>query len=279
MPSMLAILLAQVSWLLAVNDYLYRALNDIAGRSWFLDQFLGLGLTSPLVKASVISACFMFAWMSGSDRAVTASRRKILLITLVSAVFALAGTKMVSKTVFLPRPYVLSERTFHLEGDALVESQRTAFNVPNDPDIEKSVKELRAGDIHENDMISFPSDHAGFFICIATGIFLAFRTAGLIALLWTIFVPLAGKLIFGQHSPIDIVAGAAIGVGVLLSLQLLLGRWGGKILDPIVRWTMNNSAMSAALVFIVLFEVTNTLDDVRQIGRFGKDAVRHVRGS
>jgi hypothetical protein len=37
--------------------------------------------------------------------------------------------------------------------------------------------------------------------------------------------------------------------------------------------------MSAALVFIVLFEVTNTLDDVRQIGRFGKDAVRHVRGS
>jgi undecaprenyl-diphosphatase len=272
------LLLAQANWITSANSYVYQTLNGMAGQSWIFDHLLGLGLSSNLVKAAVIGACFMFAWLSGEDRVVTAARRKVLLITLISSVFVLGATKTISKAVFLPRPYVLSEKTFHLENDQLVETPRVNFNVPFDDDIEKSYKQLQTGEIVSNDLESFPSDHAGFFLCIAVGIFLAYRTVGLIALLWAIFVPLAAKVILGQHSPIDIVVGAGVGIGILLVMQAVLGRFAGRVLDPVVRWTMNNSAMAAALMFIVLFEITNTLDDVREVGKVGKEVAKHMMG-
>src|SRR5690348_5437428 len=132
--------LAQSSWITGANSYLYHMLNGMAGQSWVFDHVLGLGLSSNLVKAAVIGACFMFAWLSGDDRVVTAARRKVLLITLISSVFVLGATKTISKSVFLPRPYVLSERSFHLENDQLVETPRVNFNVPFDDETEKSYK-------------------------------------------------------------------------------------------------------------------------------------------
>ena len=85
-------------------------------------------------------------------------------------------------------------------------------------------------------------------------------------------------MILGQHTPADIVAGAGIGVLILLAMQTILGKWGNRVLDPITNWTMKNSALSAALMFIVLFEVTSTLDDVRQVGKVGKDVAKHMLG-
>lgn len=273
-----AAFLLQSDWILSANNYLYHALNGLAGQSFVFDGLLGLGLSSNLVKAAVIGACFMLAWLSGDDASITAARRKILLITLVSSVMVLATTKTVSKLVFLPRPYVLSERSFHLNDRQLVETPRVEFRVPFDDDTEKSYRQLKQGEIISNDLESFPSDHAGFFFCIALGIFLAYRTVGTIALLWTIFVPLAAKAIFGQHSPLDLVVGAGIGAVILLLMQSIAGRWAGRVFDPVVKWTMNNSALSAALLFMILFEVTNTLDDIRLVGKVGKDVAKHMRG-
>ena len=272
------IFLLEANWLWSVNIYIYHALNSLAGQSFVFDKLIGLGLSSNLVKASVIGACFMFAWLIGDDDAKIAARRKILLITLVSSVFVLAVTKPMSKAVFLPRPFVLSERSFHLEGSQLVETPRVEYNVPFDEDSQKTFRGLEHGQIADNDMGTFPSDHAGFFITIAFGIFLAYRRAGILAVLWTIFVPIGAKLILGQHFPLDILVGAGIGVLILFSLQTILGRWGNKVLDPITGWTIKNSALSAALLFIVLFEVTSTLDDVRQIGKVGKDVAKHMMG-
>ncbi len=265
-------------WILSANNYIYHALNDLAGQSWVFDHVLGLGLNSNLIKAAVIGACFMLAWLSGEDASITAARRKVLLITLLSSVMVLAATKTVEKYVFLPRPYVLSERSFHLSGRQLVETPRVDFRVPFDDDTEKSYRDLRHGEIISNDLTSFPSDHAGFFFCIALGIFLAYRTVGTVALLWTIFVPVAAKVIFGQHSPLDIAVGAGIGAVILLLMQFIARKWANRLIDPIVKWTMNNSALSAALLFIVLFEVTSTLDDVRQVGKVGKEVANHMLG-
>src|SRR5947208_3338838 len=131
---LLTLLLSASGWLLNVNYAVYSALNGLAGRSFVFDKLLGLGLSSNLVKAGVIGACFLFAWLAGEDAAKIAMRRKILLITLISSVFVLATTKSLSKSVFLPRPYILSEKTFHLEGDQLVETPRVGYNVPFDDD-------------------------------------------------------------------------------------------------------------------------------------------------
>lgn len=272
------IFLGQNHWLWNANTYIYHAFNDLAGRSWVFDNIYGLALSSNMVKAGVIGACFMFAWLSGDDAAKIAVRRKILLITLLSSVFVLATTKPLSKIVFLPRPFIQSEHSFHLEGDQLVETPRLEYNVPFDEESQKSYRELEHGQIVENDMGSFPSDHAGFFITIALGILLAYRRAGLVAVLWTIFVPIGAKVILGQHFPLDILVGAGIGVLILFSMQTILGKWGNRLLDPVADWSMKNSALSAALLFIVLFEVTSTLDDVRQIGKVGKDVAKHMIG-
>ena len=65
---------------------------------------------------------------------------------------------------------------------------------------------------------------AGFFIAISLGIWLASRRLGLVALGWTVLVILSGKIITGQHTPLDVAAGAAVAVSELLILQALARR-------------------------------------------------------
>lgn len=272
------ILSSESHWIWSVNIHIYHALNDLVGQSWMFDQLMGLALSSNLVKAGVIGACFMFGWLNGDDSVNIVARRKVLLITLISSVFVLGATKTLSKSVFLPRPFIMSERSFHLDGDQLVETPRLEYNVAKDDETQKSFRELEQGQIAENDLRSFPSDHAGFFITIALGIFLACRRAGLLAVLWTIFVPLLAKVVLGQHFPVDIIAGAGVGVLILLFMQTFLGRWGNRVLDPVADWTLRNSALSAALLFVVLFEVTGTLEGVRKVGKIGKDVAKHMTG-
>ena len=271
-------LLTDSSWLWSLNIQVYDALNGLAGQSWYFDTLTGAALSSNLVKAGVIGACFMYAWLSGNDAAQISARRKILLVTLLASVFVLATTKSLSKTVFLPRPFILAEKTFHLEEDQLVETPRLEYAAAADEETEKSYLELKRGKIAQNDMGSFPSDHAGFFFTIALGIFLAYRRVGIIALAWTIFVPLMAKVILGQHYPIDILAGAAVGTGILLALQFLFKKLGDRVLSPITDWTLAHSALSAALMFIVIFEVSSTLEGVRKVGKLGKDAAKHMVG-
>jgi undecaprenyl-diphosphatase len=265
-------------WMWSVNIQIYNALNGLAGQSWYFDTFVGAALSSNLIKAGVIGSCFMYVWLSGKDAVQTSARRKILLVTLVASVFALATTKSLSKTVFLPRPFILAEKTFHLDGKQLVETPRIDYIVAEDEDTEKGFLELQRGEIAQNDMGSFPSDHAGFFFTIALGIFLAYRRIGIIALAWIIFVPLTAKVILGQHYPLDIVAGAAVGTVLLLALQFLFRKLGDRVLSPITDWTITHSALSAALMFIILFEVTSTLEGVRKVGKLGKDVTKQMAG-
>src|SRR5690348_2418121 len=123
---------AQADKLSGVSDYLYSIINGFAGRSWIFDNLVDLPLESNLVKASLVGACFLFVWIGGKNEAEIARRRKILLITLIASVFVIATTKTLSKTVFLPRPFILSQKTFHLEGDQLVETPRLDYRVPLD---------------------------------------------------------------------------------------------------------------------------------------------------
>ncbi len=262
-----------------VSDYLYEMINGLAGRSWIFDNLTDLPLESNLVKAALIGACFMFAWLAGADDAEVARRRKILLITLIASVFVIVTTKTLSKTIFLPRPFIQSQKTFHLEGEQLVESRRLDYRVPLDDENQKSFKALQNGEIIQNDLGSFPSDHAGFYMTLAVGILLACRSAGIIALFWTIFVTLGSRIITGQHSPLDIVVGSGIGIGILLVLQVVIGNLGKRIIDPIVNWTLKNSAVSSAIIFVVLFEAVNKLEDVRLIAKVAVDIAKHlIRG-
>lgn len=262
-----------------INDYLYGMINGLAGRSWVFDNLIALPLESNLVKAALVGSCFLLVWLGGANDAEIARRRKILLITLMASVFVIATTKVLSKTVFLPRPFILSQKTFHLEGDKLVETPRLAYRVPLDDESQKSFKELQRGEIIQNDLGSFPSDHAGFYMTLAVGILLASRWVGLIALAWTLLVTLGSRVVTGQHSPLDIAVGSGIGVGILLVSQFVIGTFGKRLIDPVVGWTLKNSALASAIIFVFVFEATNTLENVRHLLKTGKDIVKHLIGS
>lgn len=263
----------------ALSDSLYLFANSISGRSHLLDSIIALPLENQLVKAAIIGSCFLAVWHGGRSEEAAHRNRRILLVTLVASVFVLAATKTLTEKVLLPRPFVLSQKIYHLEVDRLVENPRLAYHVPLDALNQKNYHALLRGELNRNDLSSFPSDHAGFYMTLALGIFLASRGLGLLAIGWTLVVTLGSRVITGQHSPLDVAVGAAIGVAILLLFQLLLNRWLPRLVDPVVTWTQRHQVLSAGVIFIVIFEAANTLQDLRPIFRIGKDLANHfIRG-
>ena len=248
-----------------LNEQLLAGMNGMAGRSWFFDSIVALTQENDLVKAGLIGCCFFAAWYSGKTQDQTGARRKVLLVTLVAAVCVLATTKVLSHSVFLPRPAIESQKIYHLSGDSLVEMKRANVRVPLDEESQKDHRDLLNGDVNSNDLGSFPSDHAGFFLVISLGIFFASRRIGLVALGWTVFVILAGKMIQAQHAPFDIAAGAAVAITELSILRFAARTRLGLVLDKISLWTFKYSAISSALLFAIVFEIASTLFHVRAL--------------
>ena len=112
------------SWLSQLNDQLLLIINSVAGRSWLFDSIVAFFLDNDLAKAGVIGGCFLAAWYGGKSVDSTNARRKILITTLIAAVFVITTTKVLSKTIFLPRPEIQSQKIYRLEGDQLVEMKR-----------------------------------------------------------------------------------------------------------------------------------------------------------
>ena len=262
--------------LTALNDQLLLLINGLAGRSWLFDSIVAFFLDNDLAKAGVIGCCFLAAWYGGKSSDGTNTRRKILITTLIAAVFVITTTKVLSHTIFLPRPEIQSQKIYRLQGDQLVEMKRMPVRIPLDESSQKDYRALLNGDVETNDLGSFPSDHAGFFIAISLGIWLASRRLGLLALGWTLFVILAGKMISGQHTPLDIAAGAAVAIGELAVIQYAVRKYFSGWLDKLTGLTLRYSAMSSALVFLVAFEVSSTMIHIRAFLGLLSAMRRHV---
>jgi membrane-associated phospholipid phosphatase len=263
-------------WFAHLNDQLLLGINSIAGRSWLLDSIVAFFIDNDLAKAGVIGGCFLAAWYGGKTIESTNARRKILITTLVAAVFVITTTKVLSKTIFLPRPEIRTQKIYRLEGDELVEMKRMPVRTMLDEESQKDHRALLSGDIDPNDLGSFPSDHAGFFIAISLGILLASRRIGLLALGWSVFVILAGKLISGQHTPLDIAAGATVAIAELALIQYVLRRSFRGWLDKLTGLTLRYSALSSAIIFLVAFEVSSTMIHIRAFLGFLAVMRRHV---
>ena len=251
--------------LTSLNEQILAGVNGMAGRSWFFDSIVGLTQDNDLIKAGLIGGCFFAAWYSGKTLEETRGRRKVLLVTLVAAFCVLTTTKVLSHTIFLPRPAIESQKIYHLNDDNLVALERRNVRVPLDDESQKDHRDLVSGDVKTNDLGSFPSDHAGFFLAISLGIFLASRRIGLVAIGWTVFVILAGKLIQAAHAPVDIAAGAAVAITELSVLRIAAKSRLGAIFDKISLWSFKYSALSAALLFAIVFEISSTLFHVRAL--------------
>jgi len=271
-----SILTSLASGLTELNDSLLLRINGLAGRSWLFDSLVAFFQDNDLAKAGVVGCCFLAAWYGSKSDSGTNARRKILITTLIAAVFVITTTKVLSHTIFLPRPEIQSQKIYRLEGEQLVEMKRMPVRIPLDDTSQKDYRALLNGDVETNDLGSFPSDHAGFFITIALGIWLASRRLGLVALGWTVFVILAAKMISGQHTPIDIAAGGAVALIELSIIQYAAQQRFGRLLDKLPPLTLRYSALSSAIIFAVMFEVSSTLTHVRAFFGLLAAVRRHV---
>jgi len=256
-------LVSSAGRLTELSDRILLAINSIAGRSWLFDSVVGFFQDNDLAKAGVIGCCFFAAWYGGKSDNSTNMRRRVLVTTLIAAVFVITTTKVLSHTIFLPRPEIQSQKIYQLEGDQLVEMKRMAVRIPLDETSQKDYRALLSGDIETNDLGSFPSDHAGFFLAISLGIWLASRRLGWLALGWTLFIILGGKMIGGHHTPLDIAAGAAVAIVELAIIQYVVRKRFSGWLDKLTGLTLRYGALSSALLFLVAFEVSSTMIHVR----------------
>ena len=253
----------------AASDALFELCNQLAGRSWLFDNVMALAVNNSLFKAALIGGCFFAVWHGNQRAEVVRRNRRTLLVTLLASAVVIATTQTLSKSVLSPRPYVQSVAGYQLRGAQLVETPRLSYRVPMDNESQARYRALTNGDVVDNDLVSFPSDHAGFYVTLAVGILLASRRLGWLAVAWTALVVLGSRVITGQHSPLDIVAGALIGLVILGLMQYLCSRSLRPLVDAVVRWTFRYQALSTALVFLLVFEAANALQDLRPLMELG----------
>ncbi len=187
----------------AWSDALYGALNGLSGRSWLFDTLVALAVDNNLVKAAPICAAFAFAWYRGGEAGLM-RRRRILIVTLGAVFLTLAASKSIGDRIFLPRPYLHSQELYLLAGDQLVKAPPLAYAQPTAGYSHGRFERLREGEVDENDLKSFPSDHAAFFFALALGIARATRVAGAVALGWTLIVICGSRIVteFGTFRPL-----------------------------------------------------------------------------
>ncbi|SNS34058.1 undecaprenyl-diphosphatase [[Luteovulum] sphaeroides subsp. megalophilum] len=224
--------------LAALDLHISLFVNSAMGSLPTFDQLLHIVERNSLFKGVFSMMLFWGLWFAASrDVARTHAR---LLATLVVAVLAVA----VGRTLAMALPY--RPRPIH------------------DPDLGFL---LHSGLSHEtlDGWSSMPSDHAVLYFALATGIFLAHRAVGVVALLHAIFIICLPRIYFGLHYTGDIVAGAIIGIAMAVVLVPVLARQFQRLDLP--GYAASHGALFYPAVFFVTWQVALMFGPVRDLLR------------
>ena len=166
--------------------------NWPAHRSWVADRLAVFVSDSVLIKSFPAVAVLFYAWAQSKGALPSGSlseKRKVLLYTLCIMPFAIIFARVIAKlSPFRIRPE--QNLDLHL---------RLAYSF--EP-------------VELPHWSSFLSDHALFFVALATGVVLVNRRAGLFLYLHTLLIIVLPRLYLGIHYPSDLLSGAAFGFAV-----------------------------------------------------------------
>ena len=152
-----------------------------------LTSFFNLLAGSYFFRGGVLILMLFWVWFYPGPE--TRRRRQVLVVSLVACVLALAI------------------------GRVLVTSLPVRVRPNDNPVFHFAVAPYSSNKTPES---SFPSDHAILFVALATGIFLASRRVGSLALAYALTVICLPRLWLGFHFLSDLLAGALIGGGLVL---------------------------------------------------------------
>lgn len=110
---------------------------------------------------------------------------------------------------------------------------------------------------------SFPSDHAVLFFAMAAALVPMSRLLAGAAAVWAAIVICLPRLYLGYHYASDLVGGAIIGAAVAFSCLRLTPR---RLTESVVRMADRSPGMFYAAAFVLTYEITVLMGDVRQLG-------------
>ena len=108
---------------------------------------------------------------------------------------------------------------------------------------------------------SFPSDHAIMFFTLTTCLFFISRVLGWIALLDTVVLVCLPRICLGIHYPTDILAGAAIGVGIGFLANKKEVK--GFVSKGVFQWMEKHPGWFYALFFLFMYQMMSIFWDIR----------------
>ncbi|GEO41527.1 undecaprenyl-diphosphatase [Skermanella aerolata] len=113
------------------------------------------------------------------------------------------------------------------------------------------------------ELSSFPSDHAVMFFALSTALFFAVRALGIAAYIWTTVVICFPRIYLGYHYPSDIIAGAV--VGVLIMIPVMRMPLPSAIPNLLARVQLRHTGLVFAGIFLLTLQMATMFENSRRL--------------
>lgn len=206
-------------------------INHPAGRSAVVDRLVYDIADSILLKGGVFLALYWWLWFDHKGK-----RRREVIVALFAAIII----AVVSRALQVALPF--HQRPLHSPG--------LGVHVPLTVDPETL-----------NTFSSFPSDHAMLFFALCVPLWRRSQWLGMAAGLWAALVICLPRIYLGFHFPSDVIAGAVLGIALMLVLRAWIVRT--TLPDRIVHFADSHPAAFYPLAFVLSFELATLFGDIR----------------
>lgn len=181
--------------------------NQFSRHSGKFDYLVDVLSRNNFVKGGVLMVLLWWLWFRVEEE--RHPYREHVLATLASCIVGLSVARVLALTLpFRLRP--IHDPSVH-------------FQVPN-----------MANPAVLDQWSAFPSDHATLFFALATGIWCASRSLGLLTFVYIILMICLPRIYLGLHYPTDILAGGVIGIG--FGALANIDRVRGRLVKPAMLW-------------------------------------------
>ncbi|HEY4169189.1 MAG TPA: phosphatase PAP2 family protein [Reyranella sp.] len=214
---------------------LSQAANHFAGRSIVFDTMVRDMLNTALPNGGLVVAAFCWLWFE-TDRLGSHPERRNVTTAVLAVMIVVAALWLLK--AFLPfrhRP---------------LDDVDLALRVPFDVDPASA-----------NALSAFPSGHTAFFLALTVPLWWRSRWLGAAAAVW-VFLTICLPLLYrGDHWPSDIIAGAAVGVALMLLLCRFVG--GTALPDRVLAFSQRHPPAFYAIAWLLALEIALFFRDIK----------------